>query len=110
MKVFGERVAAERRILTFAPAEELPAPPRLRALSVPPRDEGLMGALAEAARDADLAEHELDRAKAAYALAPTKENLDALRAISLRTLAAEAAFDRAWQAASATWFGHPGQS
>lgn len=93
MKVLGSRGPAER-ILTFAPAADAP-------------EEGLLRLLADAARHAELAEHELSAAKAAYGRAPTPRSLDELRRVSLRTLEAEAAFDRAWRHASARWFGHP---
>lgn len=98
MKVLGLRSPTEG-ILTFAPASDASG----RAAR---HEENLLRALVEAARDAEVAEHELDRAKAEYGVSPTPRALDELRRVSLRTLEAEAAFDRAWQQASALWFGH----
>ena len=101
MKVLAFGTPAER-ILTFATPPEA-----VQGREASPREEGLLRALAERAREAEAAEHELDRAKATYALSPTRGNLEELRRVSLRTLEAEAAFDHAWQAASASWFGQP---
>ncbi|HWH08165.1 MAG TPA: hypothetical protein VNX21_03130 [Candidatus Thermoplasmatota archaeon] len=98
MKLFGPRGPTERLLTFAAPQAEAEAAPSGGGAAA-------MLRLAEAARAADAAERDLEAAKAAYGRAPTRARLEALRRVSVRALEAEAAFDRAWQAASAAWFG-----